>query len=160
MTVTIQTEPFDAQKMQELLPLIRKGWDECSAIKADSCAYHGDRDFLIQPDVETYQRLANAGSLVLVTLREDGVLRGYVEGFLYRALHHTGALCAFGDAIYIEPGYRSHVLKLIVRFEDEMRKLKAEIIGWPTHINGPLYAVLKAHGFVGDDIVMEKRLCA
>lgn len=160
MTVTIQTEPFDAAIFEELLPLIQKGWDECSTIKAETCAFHGNRDFVIKPAFETYKKLADAGSMVLVTLRDHGVLQGYVEGFLYQALHHTGVLCGIGDAIYIEPGYRSHVLKMIVRFEDELRNLKAEIIGWPTHINGPLYKVLKAHGFVGDDIVMEKRLCA
>jgi hypothetical protein len=33
------------------------------------------------------------------------------------------------------------------------------IIGWPVHLNGPVYDVLKAKGYVGDDIVMEKRLC-
>lgn len=160
MTVTIQTESFNAVMFEELLPLIQKGWDECSGIKATSCAFHGERNFKIKPDFEVYKRLADAGSMVLVTLRDNGMLQGYIEGFLYRALHHIGVLCGMGDAIYIEPGYRSHVLKMIVKFEDEMRNLKAEIIGWPTHIEGPLYQVLKAHGFVGDDIVMEKRLCA
>jgi hypothetical protein len=98
--------------------------------------------------------------MVLVTLRNGSVLQGYIEGFLYSSLHHTGVLCGMGDAMYVEPEYRTYALKMIVKFEDAMRSLKAEIIGWPTHMKGPLYEVLKAHGFVGDDIVMEKRLCA
>jgi len=159
MTVTIQTERFNAQIFDELLPLIHKEWNECSVIKAETCAFHGDRDFRIEPDIEAYQKLADAGSLILVTLRDEGVLCGYVEGFLYSALHHKKALCGIGDSLYIEPGYRTYIRGLISRFESEMKALKVEILGWPTHINGPLYELLKARGFVGDDIVMEKRLC-
>jgi hypothetical protein len=44
------------------------------------------------------------------------------------------------------------------RFETEFKALGAAIIGWPAHINGPVYEVLKARGYVGDDIVMERRL--
>ena len=39
-----------------------------------------------------------------------------------------------------------------------MRERNVQIIGWPTHVDGPMYALLKARGYVGDDIVMEKRL--
>ena len=36
--------------------------------------------------------------------------------------------------------------------------LGAQIIGWPVHFNGPVYDLLKAKGYIGDDIVMEKRI--
>jgi hypothetical protein len=34
------------------------------------------------------------------------------------------------------------------------------IIGWPVSQQGPLYQPLVERGYIGDDIVMEKRLCA
>jgi len=60
--------------------------------------------------------------------------------------------------MYIEPDYRSHTWAVAKRFEKEMAQLGAQILGWPAHLNGPVYEVLKARGYVGDDIVMEKRL--
>lgn len=158
-TVSIEIEPFNADSYAELLPLIHKCWDECTLIKGNTCAYHGDREFKISPNYEAYQKLADEGALVLVALRDDRVMRGYCVGFLYYALHHR-VLCAIGDSIYADPDYRVYSPVMIEKFENEMRRLKAEIIGWPTHIDGPIFELLKARGFVGDDIVMEKRLCA
>ena len=74
-------------------------------------------------------------------------------------MHHKKIVCGFGDSIFVEPEYRSYTLMLAERFEKEMRELSVQIIGWPTHINGPMYKLLSQLGYVGDDIVMEKRLC-
>lgn len=159
MSIVINREELTAELATEVFPLARKCWNESTEFKGESCAYYGDRDFLIEPDVEAYQRLADQGLLVLVTLRDEVKLKGYVIGFLYNALHHKKILCGIGDSIYIEPDYRSHTWAVAKRFEKEMESLGAKIIGWPVHLNGPVYEVLKAKGYVGDDIVMEKRLC-
>lgn len=156
----IERETFSDALFDELLPLTRKCWDESTAFKGESCAYFGDRDFLIEPDKESYQKLAEQGSLVVVTLRKESVLQGYVVGFLYKALHHKHILCAIGDSIYIEPEHRAHTWAVAKRFEKEVTSMGAKILGWPVHLNGPVYEILKAKGYVGDDIVMEKRLCA
>jgi hypothetical protein len=156
--IAIEKEKFGPETANEVVPLSRKCWDESTAFKGESCAYYGDRDFVIEPDVEAYQRLADQNLFVLVTLRDDGVLKGYVIGFLYTSLHHKHILCGIGDSIYIEPEYRSHTWAVAKRFEKEMREMGAKILGWPVHLNGPVYDILKAKGYVGDDIVMEKRL--
>lgn len=156
----IEREPFSHELFDELLPYFRKCWKESTDFKGESCAYFGDRDFLIEPDREAYERLAAQGALVVITMRKDGTVQGYVVGFLYTALHHKGILCAIGDSIYIEPEYRAHTWAVAKRFEKEMTDLGAKILGWPVHFQGPVYDILKAKGYVGDDIVMEKRLCA
>jgi hypothetical protein len=160
MTISIAKEAFTAETAAEVLPLCRKCWAESTDFKGESCAYFGDRDFVIEPDTDAYLRLADQGSLVLVTLRDGEEMKGYVIGFTYTALHHKGILCGIGDSIYIEPGFRSHTWAVAKRFEKEMSEAGAKILGWPVHFNGPVYDVLKAKGYVGDDIVMEKRLCA
>lgn len=94
-----------------------------------------------------------------MTVRDEGKLVGYVVGFTYRSLHHKKILCGIGDSIYIDPDYRFYTISVCEKFERAMKELKAEIIGWPVHIDGPVYDILKTRGYVGDDIVMEKRLC-
>ena len=158
--IVIEKEVFNAELAAEVLPLARKCWAESSDFKGESCAYFGDRDFLIEPDTNAYQKLENEGALVLVTLRDGKELKGYVIGFLYNAMHHKGIRCGIGDSIYIEPAYRTHTWAVAKRFETEIAAIGAKILGWPVHFKGPVYKILKAKGYVGDDIVMEKRLCA
>lgn len=158
MTVTIECEPFNLEVAAEILPLAQACWEESTLIKKETCAYYGERDFAVEPDMDVYEGLAAKGSIVLVTLRDD-TLKGYVIGFTYRSLHHKKILCGHGDSIYIEPEYRSYTAIVAEKFERAMSDLKVQAIGWPTHIDGPVYEVLKARGYVGDDIIMEKRLC-
>jgi len=155
----IEKESFSAELFNEILPLARACWIESTEVKAESCAFYGERDFAIEPDAETYQRHADSGSLVLVTLRDEGVLRGYVVGFIYRSWHHKKLLCGHADSIYVDPECRAYTVVMTERLEKEMMELGAVIIGWPTHPDSGVYALLKARGYVGDDVVMEKRLC-
>lgn len=159
MTVTIQQEKFSLDVFAEILPLAQACWDESTLFKKDTCAYYGDRDFAIEPDAAGYERLSNLGLVVLMTLRDEQALKGYVVGFIYQSLHHQKILCGIGDSIYIDPEYRSYTAIVAEKFEQAMKERKVEIIGWPVHIDGPVYQVLKNRGYVGDDIVMEKRLC-
>lgn len=160
MSCAIAKELFSAELFEEILPLAQKCWEESTIAKGQTCAFYGERDFSIVPHVEEFHKLTAMGSMVVVTLRDAGRLVGYVEGFIYRSLHHKSIVGAIGDSIYIEPDYRSYAAVVIERFEKEMESLGASILGWPTTLDGQVYQILKARGFVGDDIVMEKRLCA
>ena len=152
----IEKEPFTRALYEEILPLGKKCWSESTLHKGKDCAYYGERDFEIEPDISAYEK----GTVVIVTLRDEGALKGYVAGFLYRSWHHKHILCGNVDSMYVEPDYRSYAGVIAERFEKEFKELGAQIIGWPAHINGPVYEILKARGYTGDDIVMEKRLCA
>lgn len=159
MSVVIEREPLTHALFAEVLPLSQKCWNESTIAKGETCAFYGEREFAIEPDEEAYQALSDSGKLILLTLRDEGKLVGYVIGFSYRALHHKKITGGIGDSIYVEPDYRpSHTWALAKRFEEEMRRLGVEIIGWPVTPDGPVCEVLKARGYVGDDIVMEKRL--
>lgn len=156
----VERETFDSILFAEILPLAQKCWEESTLAKGETCAFYGERDFQIEPDAKSFQMLEDNGSLVIVTLRDDGRLVGYVAGFAYAALHHKRITGGIGDSIYIEPEYRSYAAVVVERFEEELKKLGVQIIGWPVTPDGPIHKVLKARGYVGDDIVMEKRLCA
>jgi len=160
MTIAIEKEPFSEELFAQMLPLAQKCWHESTTAKGVSCAFYGERDFDIVPDLEKFLELHRTGALVVITVRDAGVMVGYVEGFIYRSLHHRDIVGGIGDVMYIEPPYRGCAAVLVERFEKEMTALGAAIIGWPTTPNGPVHQLLQARGFVGDDIVMEKRLCA
>lgn len=157
--IAIEKEPFSPALIAEILPLAQRCWEESTRVKAETCAYYGERDFAVDPDMDVYDRFAQQGLLVTVTLRDEAALKGYVMGFVYRSPHHKKILCGHGDSIYIEPEYRSYTAIVAEKFEAAMKDLNVQAMGWPTHIDGPVYAVLKARGYTGDDIIMEKRLC-
>lgn len=158
--VVISVEPFSLELAAEIRPLGQKCWDESTAIKGETCAFYGERDISIDPDTDQYQILAQKNLLLIVTLRDEGLLRGYAVGVLYKSLHHRNITVGGGDTLYIDPGYRSYTAVVIEKFENEMKSRGAVIIGFPAHVNGPLYAVFKQRGYVGDDVVMERKLCA
>jgi hypothetical protein len=158
--VTIEREPFTHELFKEMLPLAQKCWNESTIAKGKTCAFYGERDFDVEPDLDLYMEMAKRGCMVVIALRVDGELQGYVEGFSYRATHHRKIIGGIGDNFYIEPPFRSYAAVLVEKFEAEMKKLGVGIIGWPVTPDGPVYELLKARGYVGDDIVMEKRICA
>lgn len=157
--ITIEFESHSPERAAEILPLGQACWNESTLAKKDTCAFYGERDFSIEPDYERYAWLAEQGALLFLMLRDDGVLRGYLIAFTHRSLHHRQAFCGFVDSVYIDPDYRSYTAVMVGKFHEEMTRRQVQIIGWPTHPDGPIYQVLKALGYIGDDIVMEKRLC-
>jgi hypothetical protein len=158
--VVIAVEDANDSLLHEIANLGQKSWDECSSIKGETCAFHGERGFIIEPNFEQYLWLASQGALTVLTLRDDGELRGYAIGIVYRSLHHRPAMCGNVDTFYIEPGYRSRAAVLAKRLEDEFRSLGVSIIGWPTTRGGAIYKMLESLGYIPDDVVMEKRPCA
>lgn len=155
----IASEPFTQALADEISPLGQKSWDECSDIKKDTCSFHGERGFLIQPDIPQYLRLAAGDSLIAMTLRDEGRLVGYSLCVLYRSLHHAPVRCANVDTFYIEPGHRAHMRAFIAAMEEQFRLQEIVVVGWPTSPDGKLFGILKLLGYAPDDVVMEKRIC-
>lgn len=158
MTTSIQKEVFSTELAKEILPLAQNCWQESTFNKGETCSYHGERDFQIEPNLEVYESFSAAESLVIFTIREDAILKGYVIVFMYRSWHHKNILCASVDSMYVQPSHRSFSPLMTEKLEKELKSLEVQIIGWATHINGPVYEFLKSMGYVGDDMVMEKRL--
>ena len=155
----LNVEKLTAGLIEELRPLWQACWDECSEIKGKTCAFHGERGFVIEPDIERYATLADQGTLFVVTLRNDE-LRGYAICLLYRSLHHHPVLCGNVDTFYVEKDCRSYAASVIGKIEEEFSTRGVSVMGWPTSPDGALFKVLQTLGYIPDDVVMEKRLCA
>ena len=157
--MNIAIEPFTRKLSDEIIPLGQQSWDECSEIKKDTCAYHGQRGLAIDPDIDQYIYLADHNSLVAMTLRDDaGALRGYALIILYKSLHLKTELCANVDTFYVQPDSRRAMSRFISQIEDIIRDRGVSIIGWPVTMTGKMYEILQRRGYIADDVVMEFKL--
>lgn len=158
-SMKIAIEPFTNKLVAEILPLGQECWDECSEIKKDTCAYHGQRGLPIDPNIEQYLLLAANGALVTMTLRSDeGALRGYAMLILYHSLHLKNELCGSVDTFYVQVAHRQSMPRFMSRIEDEFKSRGVSIVGWPVTMAGKLYEILKRRGYIADDVVMELKL--
>jgi hypothetical protein len=156
---TISIEPFTCALADEIVPLGQQSWDECSEIKQDTCAYHGQRGLAIDPDIEQYLYLANHESLVAMTLRDDDkALRGYALLILYKSLHLKTELCGNVDTFYVQPDFRRSMSRFISEIEEVLRLRGISIIGWPVTMTGKMFEILKRRGYIADDVVMELKI--
>lgn len=158
-SMTIAIEPFTPKLMSEILPLGQACWDECSEIKKDTCAFHGQRGLPIDPNVEQYLLLAANGALTVMTLRDEArVLHGYAALILYYSLHLKNELCGNVDTFFVRPDYRLYMPRFMNRIEEEFQSKGVSVIGWPVTRAGKLYEILKLRGYIADDVVMELKL--
>jgi hypothetical protein len=156
---TIAIEPFTRELADEIVPLGQQSWDECSEIKKDTCAYHGQRGLAIDPDIDQYLYLANHQSLIAMTLRDDEkVLRGYALLILYKSLHLKTELCGNVDTFYVQPNFRRSMSRFISAIEETLREHGTSIIGWPVTMTGKMFEILKRRGYIADDVVMELKI--
>ncbi|QTO46315.1 hypothetical protein [Burkholderia latens] len=155
----VAVERFTRELAEEIIPLGQQSWDECSEIKKDTCAYHGQRGLAIDPDIEQLLYLYAHHSLIAMTLRDDGdVLRGYALLILYRSLHLKTELCGNVDTFYVQPDHRRSMPRFMSAIESELRERGVSIIGWPVTRTGKLYEILQHRGYIADDVVMELKL--
>lgn len=155
----IAIEPCTRELMEESIPLGQQCWDECSEIKKDTCAYHGQRGLSIDPNIDQYLHLAACNCLIVMTLRSDeGILHGCALLILYHSLHLKSELCGNVDAFYVKPAHRRHMPRFMSQIENELRARGVSIIGWPVTRTGKMYEILHRRGYIADDVVMELKL--
>lgn len=155
----IAIETFTRELANEITPLGQQSWDECSEIKKDTCAYHGQRGRQIDPDIDQYLYLTSRQLLIAMTLRDDeGVLRGYALMILYKSLHLKSELCGNVDTFFVQPDYRRSMSRFMSEIETAFGERGVSIIGWPVTKDGLLYSILSHRGYIADDVVMELKL--
>lgn len=155
----IATEKFTRELADEIVPLGQQSWEECSEIKKDTCAYHGQRGLQIDPDIDQFLYLSDRDSLIAMTLRDDeDVLRGYALVIMYRSLHLKTELCGNVDTFYVQPDHRVSMSRMMSKIEETLRERGISIIGWPVTKSGKLYEILERRGYIADDVVMELKL--
>lgn len=155
----IAIEPFTLDLAAEITPLGQECWDECSEIKKDTCAFHGQRGLAIDPNNEMYLRLQSLDLLIAMTMRtEDGLLIGYSLLITYYSLHMKEELCGNVDTFYVQPAHRKYMPRFMSHVEGELLSRGVSIVGWPVTMSGKLFEILKKRGYIADDVIMELKL--
>ncbi len=159
--MNLSIEHLTSDLFEELRPLGQESWDECSEVKKDTCSFHGERGFTIQPDKDQYLFHAERDSLLAFIIRdENGSVQGYSLAILYQSLHHAPVTCANVDTFYIRPNARIYIRSFIAMMERKFEECGVVVVGWPVTPKGGLFDVLQKLGYAPDDVVMEKRICA
>jgi hypothetical protein len=155
----IAVETFTLELAAEITPLGQECWDECSKIKQETCAFHGQRGLQIDPNNDVYLMMQQNGSLIALTLRDDeGSLRGYALILTYYSMHLRKELCGNVDTFYVQPDYRSSMLRMISAVRESCEAYGVSVVGWPVSMGGLLYEILKKLGYIADDVIMELKL--
>jgi len=155
----IAIETLTLELAAEITPLGQECWDECSEIKKDTCAYHGQRGLPIDPNNEQYLAMQANGCLSVLTLRdEEGALQGYSLLITYYSLRLCKELCGNVDTFYVRPAFRQYMPRFMSAVEETLRSRGVSIIGWPVTMSGKLFQILQKRGYIADDVIMELKI--
>jgi hypothetical protein len=112
--LTAQVEPWPAF-IQEAQPLLPLHWEELAL----------DKDKVpLDPQYDVYANRHAAGQVLVVTLRQDGTLKGYFIGFVAPGLHYKTCLTLTMDIFWTHPSIRNGFagVKLFRLVEKEARR--------------------------------------
>ena len=133
---------------EEFLPLAERHWEEV-----------GHDGWKCNPSKQFYFGLEEAGDLVMVTARDEGVLVGYVI-VLVTTHPHSGEILASVDGIYVMPSHRGGGLSapLLECVEDVGSFIGATLLTINSTMKMPLGKLFKGLGFKEEEVVYSKVL--
>lgn len=137
-------------------------WDEVTPLlvkhKDEVCHY---KDFVLNPDVESYAAIERAGGMRCYTARLNGDLIGYCALFVKHNLHYRDSLQALQDVLFILPEHRGSRagFKLIRFCEEQLRSEGIQVIMQHLKLATPKTVELfRKMGYEDIDVIMGKRL--
>jgi GNAT superfamily N-acetyltransferase len=112
--LTAQVESWNPF-IEEVQPLLPKHWEEL-ALNRDKVP--------LDPQYHVYDQRDQAGQVMVVTLREAGVIKGYFIGFVAPGLHYQSCLTLTMDIFWTHPDIRGGTagLRLFKAVEREAKR--------------------------------------
>lgn len=149
--ITAQLERFqdNLNSLRELFPLHYKEL----ALDQDKVP--------LMPDWNTYIANEDAGRLIFMTLRKDGIMVGYFIGFISLGLHYNTCLECKMDIFFIHPDVRGEDLpglKLFRALEKELRRRGVQRWAVGSKIHASADALFKRLGFTPIEVYHSKWL--
>lgn len=91
----------------------------------------------LNPDVDTFRALEDAGLLLIVTAREGEKMVGYHVSIVRPHLHYKQSLTAYADMYFIHPDYRQGMtgVRLFKYLEERLRERGVERIYQGTKVH-------------------------
>jgi hypothetical protein len=116
LLITAHIESF-ISCYEEMQALNKKHYNEISE--------HKKRGIALEPDYQRYFDREQAGELLYVTLRHEGLIVGYFIGFIMPDLHYKNCLRLFQDILYIDVQCRGqNALPMLLKLVKDEAKLR------------------------------------
>jgi hypothetical protein len=117
--ITFQVETLAATR-DEALPLLDRHYEEIAQFKDVQ---------KLDPDWEAYGAIERAGKLWVMTVRDRGILVGYMVMVINRALHYKTLMMATEDIHFLLPEYRKGLTgyRLLVKTKQAMKDLGCKL---------------------------------
>jgi len=102
----------------EAMPLLREHWKEITHWK----------DIPLEPDIDGYKQIEDAGMLRCYIARSAGQMVGYAVFFIRTNLHYKSSKQALQDVIYIDPQFRGIGLKFVDWCDQQLRADGVQVV--------------------------------
>jgi GNAT superfamily N-acetyltransferase len=147
--VTFQRERL-APNLRQLLPLLRKDWEE-NGIDRDTVPFALDLDRYLNYDL--------VGILQIVTARDKGALIGYIFALVHPHIDHSGMGWAMLTWYWLYPEYRGGGIgdAMLQSMEKFLRAARVSVVEATRKI-GSDHNMFERNGFSDTDIVSRKHL--
>jgi GNAT superfamily N-acetyltransferase len=118
------------------------------------------KEFPFDPDWDAYDRMAAAGYLRTITVRNDSELIGYIAFFIQPHLHYKSCKVAYEDVYYLKPEYRKGRIgiKMFQYAESALKRIGVNRIIVHTKIHLDNSRLLEYLGYSWTDKVFSKVL--
>jgi hypothetical protein len=148
--ITVQVESFKAC-LTELTLIFQRHWQEYALFQ--------DR-MPLAPQYDEYVRRDEAGELVLVTARRDGVMVAYYTAAIRPGFHYKDTLTATQDLMYVvaEEPWKGVCRPLLECVEDELKRRGVKIwyAGYKSHRPQGMPRLFGLFGFEPADVYVTK----
>lgn len=118
------------------------------------------KEYELEPDYDTYKRLADCNWLRCITCRCDGELIGYIVFIIQPHLHYKSCLTATEDIYYVKKEYRKGRvgLRLFMYAEQVLRGLGVNRVVMHTKVHMDNSRIFEYLGYKNTDKVFSKML--
>ena len=103
----------------------------------------------LNPDVDTFRTLEDAGLLLIVTARDEGNLIGYHVSIVRPHLHYKHSLTAYADMYFMHPHYRQGMtgVRLFKFVEQVLRDMGVDRIYQGTKLHKDMGRLFERLGY-------------
>lgn len=138
-----------ADVYEEALPLLTAHWKEIAHYQ----------DIILNPDIETYVKMDDAGMLRAFTARDlNGILIGYAVFFVRANMHYKDSLQASQDILYIDKNKRGTGGRFILWCDEQLKAEGVQVVYHHSKVAHNFGPLLERFGYKLVDYIYGRRL--
>jgi GNAT superfamily N-acetyltransferase len=147
--IAMRDEALTPELIKEAYPLLKANWI------SSGMDNHGHA---LDPDFKRFLAAWARGQLLVTTLRDAGVLKGYAVLSVGTSNYVQGLKIAMGAAFYVDPALRHHAPQLLSFTEKLLLKNGFRHVSWFVVPGSRAYHFFTRRGFTRDEVCLEKVL--